>query len=234
MRGVLLDIDGTLVDSNDAHARAWHDVLTEAGYQVTVDKLRRLIGMGSDKLLPRAVGVEKDSPTGKRLSERRKIVFRERYLPELKPTRGARALLERLRGDGYTLVVASSADGEELQALLDVIPAADLVQDVTSSSEVSGSKPEPDIVEAALKKVGASPSEAVMLGDTPYDVEAATRASVAIIVLRCGGWSDADLTGALVVYDDPANLLEHYADSPFSKSAGKAATNAADVTDLGA
>jgi phosphoglycolate phosphatase-like HAD superfamily hydrolase len=217
LRGVLLDIDGTLVDSNDAHAAAWYDVLTEAGYQVSRDDLRRLIGMGSDKLLPRAVGVDKASPDGKRLSERRKVVFRERYLPDLRPTRGARDLLVRMRGDGLSLVVASSAEGEELRALLDVVGAADLVDDVTSSSEVSGSKPEPDVVEAALRKLGAPSSEALMLGDTPYDVEAATRARVGIVALRCGGWGDADLAGALAIYDDPADLLAHYDESPLGR-----------------
>jgi HAD superfamily hydrolase (TIGR01509 family) len=215
--GVILDVDGTLVDSNDAHARAWYDVLSEAGYQVTVDELRRLIGMGSDKLLPRAINVEKDSPEGKRLSERRKAVFSERYLPNLQATPGARELLERMRFDGLHLVVASSAEGEELHALLEVAGAADLVEDTTSSSDVSESKPDPDIVEAALKKLAVAASEAVMLGDTPYDVEASTRAGVAIIALRCGGWSDADLHGASAIFDDPANLLAHYDESPLAQ-----------------
>lgn len=208
-RGVILDVDGTLVASNDVHARAWWEVLCAAGYRVRVDQLRRLIGMGSDKLLPAAVGVEKDSPEGKRLIRRRKAVFMDRYLPGLKPTPGARELLEHLRADGRTLVVASSAERDELRALLEIVGATDLVQDTTTSSDVAESKPDPDVVQSALQKLGMPPEETVMLGDTPYDVEAASRAHVPIIAVRCGGWSDPDLHGAIAVFDHPADVLRH-------------------------
>lgn len=210
-------MDGTLLDSNDAHARAWCDVLCESGYDVSVERLRRLIGMGSDKLLPQAVGVEKDSPAGKRLSERRKTVFHDTYLPHLKPTPGARELLERFRSDGFRLIVASSAEKEELRALLDIVGASRLIDETTSSSEVSQSKPDPDIVVAAVQKFGGPASQALMLGDTPYDIEAAQRAAVGTVALRCGGWSDVDLGGAIAIYDDPAHLLAQYATSPFMR-----------------
>jgi HAD superfamily hydrolase (TIGR01509 family) len=214
VRGIILDVDGTLVDSNLAHARAWVEVLRGAGYEVTVEQLWRLIGMGSDKLLPAAIGVEKDSPEGKRLSEQRKRLFLERYLPELQPTRGARELIARFKAAGLALAIASSAEGEELDGLLRVCGASELRDTTPPSDEVEGSKPEPDVVQAALRKLDRPAAEVVMLGDTPYDVEAAGRAGVGIIALRSGGWSEADLRGALAVYADPAELLAELATSP--------------------
>jgi HAD superfamily hydrolase (TIGR01509 family) len=210
VRGVILDVDGTLVDSNLAHARAWAEVLGEAGYEVTVERLWRLIGMGSDKLLPAAIGVEKDSPEGKRLSEARKKLFLERYLPDLQPTRGARELVERLRSANLAIGIASSAEGEELDGLLAVCGASDLRDTTPPSDQVEGSKPEPDVVQAALRKLGQPAHAVLMLGDTPYDVEAATRAGVGIVALRSGGWAADDLGGALAVYDDPADLLTEF------------------------
>ena len=210
VRGVILDVDGTLVDSNLAHAQAWAEVLHAAGYDVTVERLRRLIGMGSDKLLPAAIGVEKDSPEGKRLTEQRKQLFLERYLSRLQPTRGAREFVERLRQDKFAVAIASSAEGDELQGLLRVCGASDLGDTTPPSDQVEGSKPEPDVVQAALRKLGQPARDVLMLGDTPYDVEAAGRAGVGIIGLRCGGWSAEDLRGALAVYDDPADLLSDF------------------------
>jgi phosphoglycolate phosphatase-like HAD superfamily hydrolase len=209
---VILDVDGTLVDSNDAHARAWAEVLHEAGYDVSVERLRRLIGMGSDKLLPAAAGIEKDSPMGKQLSERRKEVFRERYLPRLSPTRGASELLDHLRREDFELMIASSAEGDELKSLLAVCNATDLAPRTPPPSEVGESKPAPDVVQAAVDKLTTPKAASVMLGDTPYDVESARKAGVSVVALRSGGWTDADLRGALAVYADPADLLAHFAD----------------------
>lgn len=213
---VLLDVDGTLIDSNDAHAHAWVDVCREFGRDCDYARIRRMIGMGGDKLMPRAFGVDHDSKEGKRMSERRSEIFLERYLPTLKPFPQARALLVRIREDGHTLVVATSAKSDEMKGLLDAAGIADLLEEATSSSDAKKSKPDPDIVRAALEKADAEPREAIMLGDTPYDVEAATRAGVRIIAVRCGGWSDADLRGAIATYADPADLLRRYEDSPLA------------------
>ncbi|MBV9545518.1 MAG: HAD family hydrolase, partial [Chloroflexi bacterium] len=171
--GVILDVDGTLVDSNDAHARAWAETLREHGYEVPVDRLRRLIGMGSDRLLPAAVEISKDSPLGETLAERRKSLFAERYLPHLRPTRGAPELLDRLRADGLELMIASSAEGDELKGLLAVCHATDLAPRTPPPSDVGSSKPAPDVVQAALDRMQVSAPHVVMLGDTPYDVESA-------------------------------------------------------------
>jgi phosphoglycolate phosphatase-like HAD superfamily hydrolase len=213
--GVLLDIDGTLLLSNEAHARAWHDALAEAGYDVPVERLRRLIGMGGDKVMPAvAPGLAADRPPGSTISRRRGDIFWTKYAGTVRPAPGARALLERLERDGYRLAFATSAKRDELEKLVRAANVEGLV-DTAASSDAGDSKPDPDIVEAALQRADLSARDAVMLGDTPYDLEAAGRAGVEMIGVRCGGWSDADLPGALAVYDDPADILRNYDSSCF-------------------
>jgi HAD superfamily hydrolase (TIGR01509 family) len=214
---VVLDIDGTLIDSNDAHAHAWVDVGREFGHEIDYGHVRRLVGMGGDKVLPQVAGLEEDTDEGQRIKERRGEIFREKYLPTLKAFPDARALLERFRDDGHTLVVATSASKEDMDALLKQAGIQDLIEEKTSSSDAEESKPDPDIVQAALESADAEPAEAIMLGDTPYDVEASGRAGVRCVALRCGGWGDAELGDAVAVYDDPADLLARYADSPFAR-----------------
>ncbi len=204
---MIFDVDGTLIDSNDAHARAWIEAFTEHGITAAYEKVRRAIGMGGDKLMPIVAGIEEESDRGKKISTRRGEIFTTMWLPRLQPFRGARALVERLAGDGFTLAVASSAKEEELHALLDVAGVADLIPTRTSSDDADRSKPDPDIVAAALKRTGCSKERTIMVGDTPYDVEAAKRAGIEIVALTCGGWSADDLSGAIGVYADPADLL---------------------------
>jgi HAD superfamily hydrolase (TIGR01509 family) len=213
LRGVIFDIDGTLVDSNDAHANAWVDTFAEAGYDVPFDVVRPLIGMGGDKLLPATIGLKHDTKEGKALGERRSEVFREKYLPGLRALRGSRALVEQVRSDGLTPIVATSAKDEELKGLLEAAEVADLMEEKATASDAKRSKPDPDIVEAAIEQADLEAAELVMIGDTPYDVEAATRAGVRIIGFRSGGWADADLAGAVEIYDGPAHLLERYSSS---------------------
>jgi HAD superfamily hydrolase (TIGR01509 family) len=210
IRAVLLDVDGTLIDSNDAHARAWVDVGDEFGYDIEFGRVRWLIGMGGDRVLPELTGLEEESDEGTKMLDRRGEIFRERYLPRLSAFPCTHELLGRLRGDGVELVVATSASEKDLKALLKQARLEDLIDDSTNSDEAESSKPAPDIVQAALEKAGVPPAEAVMLGDTPYDVKAARRAGVRIIGLRCGGWSDRELHGAEEVHQDPADLLAHY------------------------
>ena len=210
---ILFDIDGTLVDSNDAHAHAWVEAFAEHGVQVDFLEVRRSIGMGGDKLLPAVSDITEDSPAGQKISKRRGEIFKTKYLPGLRPFPGARELVEAVKARGLTAVAASSAKRDELKALLRIAGADALLDAATSSDDADESKPDPDIVHAALKKAKARPAEAVMIGDTPYDVEAATRAGVAVIGFRCGGWSDEDLRGAVAVYDGPADLLERFDES---------------------
>jgi HAD superfamily hydrolase (TIGR01509 family) len=213
VEAVLLDIDGTLLDSNDAHAQAWSDVFQEAGLDIGSETVRPLIGMGSDKLLPKLTGIESDSEEGKRLIERRKEIFIKEYLPVIRPFPKARELLERLRDDGVRLVVATSASDDELKGLLKALGTEWLIDEKTSSSDAKRSKPDPDIVRVAVDKAGVSPERCAMLGDTPYDVEAAARSRVRTVALRCGGRGDDELRGAAEIYEDPADVLSRYDES---------------------
>jgi HAD superfamily hydrolase (TIGR01509 family) len=215
VKGVILDVDGTLVDSNDAHARSWVEALAEFAIHVPFERVRRLIGMGTDKLLPTVCGVTGDSPRGQEMSKRRGEIFKERYLPTLRPFAQADQLLRRMRDAGLRLAVASSATEDDLEALLRICGADGLVEKRTSSDDTDHSKPDPDIIHAALNRLRMSPPEAMMLGDTPYDIAAAARAGIGTVAVRCGGWADADLNAALAIYDDPADLLAHFDRSPF-------------------
>ena len=217
LKAVLLDIDGTLLDSNDAHARAWTDALTEAGHDVAFERVRRLIGKGGDKLLPEVTGIDIESGEGKRLDQRRSEIFRTQFMPHLRPIPGARALLERMHQDGLRLVAATSASEHEMQPLLEKTGAAHLFFQATSSDEADRSKPDPDIIHAALRTAGCAPAAALFLGDTPYDVEAAGRAGVRVVGVRSGGWRDEDLRGAIAIYDNAEALLGQYDQSPFAQ-----------------
>jgi HAD superfamily hydrolase (TIGR01509 family) len=218
IRGVILDVDGTLVLSNDAHAQSWMEAMADFGYYVTYEKVRPLIGMGGDKVLPETIGLQKDSEEGIKISAKRKEIFKKRYLPVLQAAPGSRELLEYMRVQGLKLAIASSSEKDELKALLQVAGASDLVQEVTSSSDASRSKPDPDVMQVTLQRIGLPANQVLMLGDTPYDIEAAAKVGVGTIALRCGGWTDPELKGALAIYNDPADLLDHYDTSPLGDS----------------
>lgn len=218
IQGVLLDIDGTLVLSNDAHTRSWVEAFAKFGYEIAYDDVRRLIGMGADKLFPRLVpSLRSDSERGKRISDYRSKLFLDEYAPKLWPAPGSRALVKRLQADGLKLMIASSAKEQELQSLLKAAQVDDLLQKATTSDDAENSKPDPNIVHAALDKIGLPSEEVVMLGDTPYDLEAASRAGVGLVAVRCGGWKDEDLAGASAIYNNPADILNHYQASPLPK-----------------
>jgi HAD superfamily hydrolase (TIGR01509 family) len=217
---VILDVDGTLIDSNDAHARAWVEAFGEHGITVAFDHVRRLVGMGGDKLMPEVSGLEESSSLGGKIAARRSELFLSRHLPGLQPFPQVRALLERLKADGFVLTVASSAKDEELEPLLDRAGVKDLLPRRTSSDDADESKPDPDIVMAALRQAGRSKDQAIMIGDTPYDIASAKRAGVEIVGVECGGWTREALAGAVAVYRDPAQLLEEYEQSVFSTVQG--------------
>ncbi|MFN2461886.1 MAG: HAD family hydrolase [Candidatus Velthaea sp.] len=213
----LFDIDGTLIDSNGAHAAAWHDALAEAGYDVPVERIRPLIGMGGDRILPEIdPGLNDEDGAGKAIAERRKAIFLERYLAGIQPTTGARDLLEALRRRGLRCIIASSAKRAELDKLLARGELGPLIDDASTSDDASSSKPAPDIVTAALAKAKVDARDAVLIGDTRYDVEAAQRAGVVAIGLLCGGSDAASLSGAAAVYADPAALLAALEESPLA------------------
>jgi HAD superfamily hydrolase (TIGR01509 family) len=213
-RAVILDMDGTLLDSNEAHVKAWVEALREHGREVSEKDIWPWVGMGGDNLLPAAVGISKESPEGKKIAETRGKIFKSRYLPHLKAFPEVRPLLERMKKDGLKLVVATSSPQDEVQKAVEIVNAKDLLEDVTSASDAAKSKPDPDVVQAALDRVGLPAEDAVMLGDTPYDIQAAGKIGIAVIAFRCGGFQDKDLRGALEIYDGPADLLAHYDESP--------------------
>jgi HAD superfamily hydrolase (TIGR01509 family) len=219
IKGVLLDIDGTLLDSNWAHAQAWSDALIEAGREIAPKRIEPLIGTGDSRLLREvAPDLNADEGEGKRIADRRKEIMLETYMARLVPTPGARDLVRRIRDAGLTATIATSSSGSEFQALLKAAGVADLIEHATTKDDARESKPAPDIVEVALQKSGLAPTEAVMIGDTPYDIESASRAGVRCIAVRTGHHSDLDLQDAIAIYDDPADLARHWDTSPLAAS----------------
>ena len=218
IRAALLDVDGTLIDSNDAHARAWADVFREAGLDIPYERVRPLVGMGGDNLLP-ALGIDAETAQGKELAERRGAHFKKTYLGTIKPFPGVRELLKTMRDHGLELAVATSSSKSDLKPLLEIAGVADLIDTKTSADDADSSKPDPDIIRAALSRVKMPPADALMVGDTPYDIEAAARAGVKTVAFRSGGWDDAGLEGAIAIYDGPDDLRRRFADSPFARGA---------------
>jgi HAD superfamily hydrolase (TIGR01509 family) len=210
LKAVFFDIDGTLIDSNDAHTQAWVQTLERHGHPVSDEQIRRLIGKGSDKVFAELLDIASDSPLAKQITKDRTQLLLSLFIPNLVPTPGARQLVQHMRSEGLRLIIASSS-GEELPALLAQAGVDDLLDTAVSSDEAEESKPDGDIIEVALRKAGVQASEAVMVGDTPYDIAAAKAAGVKCIALRCGGyWDDAALSDAAAIFDDPATLLRHW------------------------
>jgi HAD superfamily hydrolase (TIGR01509 family) len=220
IRVVLLDIDGTLLDSNDAHAHAWLDALRGHGISVPFERVRQTIGMGGDKLLRALAGIDADSLEGRSITERRTAILKAHYVPDLGPLPGARTLVERLRARSIACAAVTSSNAEERADLLRAAAIADLLDQVITADDADRSKPDPDLIELALERLNLAPEEAMYIGDTPYDVEAAARAGVSAIAFRSGGWSDADLAGAVAIYDGPADLASRLDQSPLGRGEG--------------
>lgn len=210
-RGVIFDIDGTLVDSNDAHARAWVRSFADQGIEVSFRQVRPLIGMGGDQLVPHVSGIVKGDVRYQALSDGWQRHFQEE-LPGLRSQPGSRALLDALRARGLRLIAGTSTDEALVSDLLRIADVQDVLTEHTTASDVDASKPEPDIVRAAVAKLGLAPSEVLMVGDTPFDVESAHKAGVDTVALRCGG--DDRFGGAVAIYDSPQDWLDHLDDSP--------------------
>lgn len=219
LQAVILDVDGTLVLSNDAHAQAWVKSFAAYGYEVSFEQVRPLIGMGGDQLIPIIVpGLNDQEGDGKEIAAQRKKLIIEHFGPSLAPTPGSRDLILRMQEAGLKLIIASSASSEELSVLLKAAQVDDLLDEATTSSDAEASKPAPDIVEAALGKLKMQPNQVVMIGDTPYDLQSAKAADVELIAVRCGGFKDQQLQMALAIYDDPADILAHYDSSLLGKT----------------
>jgi HAD superfamily hydrolase (TIGR01549 family) len=219
---VIFDIDGTLVDSVDLHARAWQEAFRHFGYDVSFEDVRHQIGKGSDKLIPHFLPPKEVRHVGEELDKFRTDLWKSKYLSQVKPFPKVRELFERIHHDGKRIVLASSAKGDELDIYKKIANIEDLVEKETSSDDVESSKPDPDIIHAALQKLGNSnPNTTMMVGDTPYDAEAAKKAGVETIGMLCGGFPEDELhdAGCTAIYQDPADLLHQYARSVLAKRA---------------
>jgi HAD superfamily hydrolase (TIGR01549 family) len=217
IKTVIFDIDGTLVDSVDAHARAWQESFKFFGKDIPFEQVRAQIGKGGDQLLPVFFSKLELEAFGEELSDYRKQHFRHNYLPNLKPFPMVRELFERVHADGKQIIVASSSNEEDLKALKHVAGIEDLVDETVSADDADESKPEPDIFLAAIKKSEGKKSdgnkhEIITIGDSPYDAMAAKAAGIPIIGVLSGGFLEIDLRaqGCLAIYRDPADLLERY------------------------
>lgn len=209
-RAVLFDVDGTLVDTNYLHTLAWWRALTDAGHEVAMAAIHRLIGMGSSKLLDEVLGHDDEA-----LSDAHGHHF-QRMKGEIRPLPGARRLVEEVSRRGATVVLATSAKAGDIDDLLRVLDLGDTVDDVVHSADVDEAKPAGDIFAAALEAAGCSAERAIVIGDTPWDVEAAARVDLRTIGLETGGCARSELldAGAVAVYHDPVDLLARLDDSP--------------------
>lgn len=216
MKSVIFDMDGTLIDSVDFHAMAWQKAFRAFGHDFDLMRIRGQIGKGGDQLMPVFISQAEIDRIGQQIEALRGEIFARDYLPRIKAFDGVRDLFERLLKDGAHIALASSAKSEELQSYKRIAGIADLLDAETSSDDAQESKPHPDIFQAALVKLGGiSASDAIAVGDTPYDAEAAGKAGLQTIGLLCGGWRADELreAGCGDVYRDPADLLRHYQSS---------------------
>jgi HAD superfamily hydrolase (TIGR01509 family) len=216
---VIFDIDGTLVDSVDLHAAAWAATFAKYGKQIAVHDVRRQIGKGSDQLLPVFFSTTELLEFGKALEKDRGELFRRDYLPRVTSFPHTRELFERIRQEGTRIALASSAQEAEIKVYKQLARIEDLLAGETSADDVEKSKPHPDIFAAALKEVGNPPvTEVIVVGDTPYDAEAAGKLNLRTIGVLSGGWTEEELrrAGCVAMYRDPADLLARYNESPLA------------------
>jgi HAD superfamily hydrolase (TIGR01549 family) len=212
IKAVIFDIDGTLVDSVDLHARAWQKALEHFGKEVPFEDVRQQIGKGGDQLLPVFLSREELDQFGEELEEYRSELFKRDYLPQVKGFPLVRELFQLLRANGKKIGLASSAKEEELKVYKRIADIEDLVEQETSADDVERSKPHPDIFRSALEVLKVDAVEAVAIGDTPYDAEAAARAGLSTIGVLCGGFPESQLisAGCIEIYRDSADILVHF------------------------
>ncbi len=209
---VIFDVDGTLVDTVDYHAEAWQRAFAHFGHAFDLAAIRSQIGKGGDQLMPVFLSPRVLKAEGKAIETFRKALFEREYMPKVKGFPQVRALFERLRTDGKRLALASSAKGDELQAYKKAAGIADFDLAETSSDDAERSKPHPDIFHAALDRLGLEARHCAVVGDTPYDAEAALKAGLRCTGVLCGGFPEFDIraAGASQIFEDPADLLDHY------------------------
>jgi phosphoglycolate phosphatase-like HAD superfamily hydrolase len=219
IKAVIFDIDGTLVDSVDLHACAWKKAFKRFGRDVPIEQVRRQIGKGGDQLMPVFFSKEELERFGKQIEEYRGELYKRVFLPRVKPFPKVRDLLWRIKTDGRRIVLASSAEKDEMQNYKKLARIEDLVAEESSGDQVEKSKPHPDIFAVALRQLGdVTRHEVIVVGDTPYDAEAAGQLNLSTIGVLSGGFTEAELrdAGCIAVFRDPAHLLEMYNHSPLA------------------
>ncbi len=220
MVAAILDVDGTLVDTNYHHAVAWYRAFKSFDVVVPVWRIHRHVGMGGDHLVSALAGDATEDRLGDDIRAAEKKLYAE-LIDEVEPVEGAPQLVHDLKGRGHTVVLASSAKEDEVDHYLDLLAVRDVVDGWTTSADVEATKPEPDLVAAALDKAGAG--RAVMVGDSIWDCEAATRAGIETIGVLTGGFARTELaeSGAVAVFESVDELRSKLHDTPFGRDEGK-------------
>jgi HAD superfamily hydrolase (TIGR01509 family) len=209
----IFDIDGTLIDSVDHHAEAWVKAFEKFGKKIKFYEARRQVGRGGDQFLPEFLLKKEIKEFGKDLEDERGVIFKRDFLPKIKPFPKVRELFEKIRADGKRIVLASSAKADELEVYKKIARIEDLIEEETSADDAEKSKPEPDIFEAALAKLGKiSKKKVVVIGDTAYDAEAASKIELNTIGVLTGGWTGTELksVGCSDVFRNVEKILENY------------------------
>ena len=219
IKAAIFDLDGTLVDSNELHVQAWRETFQHFGKDFPLARLRQQIGKGGDQYLPEFLNEKEMREIGKQVVEFRGEIFSRKYLSQVQPFPRVRELLERIRGEGKKVALASSGKAKEVDYYQELLGIEGLVDCRTTADDVAHSKPSADVFVTALHLLGQlAPDQAVAIGDTPYDIAAAKKIDLATIAVLCGGFPEDELrsTGAVAIFRDPADLLEHYYQSPLS------------------
>jgi len=222
LRYVIFDVDGTLLDSVDLHAKSWQETFRHFGKEVPFEAVRKQIGKGGDQLMPVFLSQEEIARRGEEIEAYRLDLFKREYLPRVRPFPKVRELFERILRDGVRIALASSAKSDEMAEYKRIADIGPLVGVETSSGDADRSKPHPDIFKATLELLAShAPEEVFVVGDSPYDAEAAGKAELRTIGLLCGGFPEEELrrAGCVAIYRDPADLLARYDDSPLGREA---------------
>lgn len=219
MKAIIFDIDGTLVDSVDLHARAWWEAFEHFGVQTKLIDVRNQIGKGGDKLMPTFLSQKQLDDFGKELEDWRGKHYKSNYINKVRAFHDSHALLLKVKQSGILMAAGSSAKQDELDYYLELLNAHELFDVATSADDVDESKPDPDIFEIALNKLKTNFDDTIVIGDSPYDAIAARRAGLSTIGFLCGGFAEESLieAGAIKIYAGPGDLLEQFAKSPIIK-----------------
>lgn len=214
---IIFDIDGTLIDSVDAHAEAWVVAFKQFGYTVEFEEMKQKIGKGGELVIEDVLSPQEIEAQGEQIHNWRSEYYHDNFLKQVQPFPKVKELFERVRKDDLPIILATSAQPESAEYYIDRLGVKDLIQGCTTAGDVEKAKPNPDIFEAALAKLdGIAAENIIVVGDSPYDAEAAAKASLRTVGVLTGGFSQEQLTsaGCITIYKDIADLLANYSESP--------------------